>query len=313
MSTAPKYTSEDLKKMQALNLEEKVQITKARIAEWYTKNDGKVYVSFSGGKDSTALLNIARQIFPDIPAVYIDTGLEFPEVRQFALSQDNITVLKPEMNFKRVIQTYGYPLISKDVSQQIYEARRCPNGYAASRFDPNSAYNVKYKQIYSMAKWKWLLETDIPISRKCCHVLKKTPAKKYEKESGNKPITAMMACESRMRKTSWLMHGCNAFDSKRPISNPMSFWTENDVLEYIWRYNISYASVYGDIIQEANGKFRTTGYARTGCVFCAFSAHTEKEPNRFQRLKQTHPKLWDYCMRPCDRGGAWDARRVRSY
>ena len=303
MSTTPKYTSEDLKKMQALSLDEKIQIAKARIAEWHTKNDGKVYVSFSGGKDSTVLLNIARQMFPDIPVIYIDTGLEFPEVRQFALSQDNITVLKPEMNFKKVIQTYGYPLISKEVSRYIYSARHCPKGKVAQRFIPGNEHDKRYGMAYSMVKWNALKESSIPISHICCDIMKKKPAKKYEKGSGNKPITAMMACESRLRKNSWLRNGCNAFDSSRPISNPMSFWTENDVLEYIWRYNISYASVYGDIIQEANGKFRTTGYARTGCVFCAFSSHTEKEPNRFQRLKQTHPKLWDFCMRPCDRGG----------
>lgn len=137
----------------------------------------------------------------------------------------------------------------------------------------------------------------------CCNVMKKKPAKKYEKESGNKPITATMACESQIRKVAWLAHGCNAFDSQRPISQPMSFWTEQDVLQYISKFKIPYASVYGDIVSDNKGKLHTTGCQRTGCVFCGFGCHLEKEPNRFQRLKETHPKLWDYCMRPWDEGG----------
>lgn len=83
----------------------------------------------------------------------------------------------------------------------------------------------------------------------------------------------------------------------------MSFWTEQDVLLYLKRFNIPYASVYGEIVEDDKGNLHTTGCTRTGCVFCAFGAHLEKEPNRFQRLKQTHPKLWGYCMKPWDEGG----------
>lgn len=46
-------------------------------------------------------------------------------------------------------------------------------------------------------------------------------------------ITAQMACESAMRETQWLKSGCNAFDNETPVSNPMSFWTEQDILLYI--------------------------------------------------------------------------------
>lgn len=289
--------------MQSWELDKKIQVTKARIIEWYEKNNGKVYISFSGGKDSTVLLHIVRSVYPNAVAVFIDTGLEYPEVRQFALSQDNVIRLKPEMNYRKVIETYGYPLISKDVSQQIYESRRCPNGYAARRFDDSSEYNIKYKHIFSMSKWMSLRDSNIPISDKCCKVMKKKPAKKFEKETGMHPITAMMASESRLRKTAWLRSGCNAFDSKRPISNPMAFWTEQDVLEYLVRTSIPYASVYGDIVKDKKGKYHTTKCDRTGCVYCGFGCHSEKEPNRFQRLKETHPQLWSYCMKDWDEGG----------
>jgi len=112
-----------------------------------------------------------------------------------------------------------------------------------------------------------------------------------------------MACESRLRKKEWLINGCNAFNKDNPTSQPISFWTEQDVLQYIKQFNIPYASVYGDIVTDKNGKLYTTGCDRTGCVFCGFGCHLEKEPNRFQRLKQTHPKLWEYCMKPVSEGG----------
>ena len=298
-----KYTVEDLRIMQSWSLQRKIQVTQTRIIEWYQKNNGKVYVSFSGGKDSTVLLDLARRIYPDIPAVFIDTGLEYPELREFVKTIPNVTWLKPEMNFRKVIKTYGYPLISKEVSQKIYTARRCPTGVCAGRFEPNSEHTKKYGNRYSMAKWKPLRDSDIPISHMCCEIMKKRPAKKYEKQSGNKPIVGTMASESQNRRTSWLRHGCNSFDSIRPISQPMSFWTEQDVLEYISLTGISYAQVYGEIIKDKNGKYHTTKCDRTGCVFCGFGCHLEKEPNRFQRLKETHPKLWKYCMRDWDNGG----------
>ena len=293
-----KFTAEDLKQYQALPLDIKVRMTYLRIRWWLNEFDG--YVSFSGGKDSTVLLHIARQVDSDIPAVFVDTGLEYPEVREFALSQENVIRLRPKMSFRKAIETYGYPLISKEVSEKIYYARKNPNGWAAKFFE-NSDYTKNSR--YSLVRWNWLKDSQIPISHYCCYVMKKLPMKKYEKGTEKKPIIAVMASESELRRQSWLRNGCNAYDSKNPISKPMSFWTEQDVLQYIKQNNLPYASVYGDIVEDKNGKLKTTGCPRTGCVFCGFGAHLEKEPNRFQRLKQTHPQLWEYCMKDWDKGG----------
>lgn len=297
------YTRDELSYLQSLPLSRKVQITQARIIEWYQKNEGKVYVSFSGGKDSTVLLDIARSLYQDICAVFIDTGLEYPEVREFVKTYDNITWIKPEMNFRKVIEKYGYPLISKEVAHKIHDARRCPGGKVAEWFNPDNQRDKKWGNAFSVARWKYLLDSDIPVSHMCCDVMKKRPAHKFEKSSGMKPIVATMACESVLRCTNWLKYGCNAFHAKRPISQPMSFWTEQDVLQYISEYGMKIASVYGDVVKTGDDTFCTTKCNRTGCVFCMFGVHLEKEPNRFQRLKVTHPKLWEYCMRPWHRGG----------
>lgn len=287
-----KYTPEDLKTMQAWSLERKIQVTQTRLIEWYQRFDGKVYVSFSGGKDSTVLLHIARQLYPDIEAVFVDTGLEYPEIREFVKTFDNVTWLKPEMNFREVVTKYGYPMISKRISHHVSAARRNPDGKVAQYFILGNTREVKYGK---------LINADFLIDRRCCDVMKKKPFKAYEKQTGKKPIVATMACESELRKLAWLNNGCNAFDMKHLQSSPMSFWTEQDVLEYFRRYKVPYASVYGDIVEE-NGKLKTAGCNRTGCVFCGFGAHLEKEPTRFQGLKKTHPKLYNYCLN----GGEYD-------
>lgn len=118
-------TFADLKAMQALPLEAKVEATTTRIYDWIDKYgvDG-VYLGFSGGKDSTVLQHLVRKIAPEVVSVFVDTGLEYPEVRCFAKSFDNVTVLRPKMRFDEVIKKYGYPLISKEVSECVSQARK---------------------------------------------------------------------------------------------------------------------------------------------------------------------------------------------
>ena len=119
------HSMNDLRQLQALPLSIKVQMTQARVRDWVLEFgvDG-VYVSFSGGKDSTVLLDIVRGLYPEVSAVFIDTGLEYPEIRDFVRTFDNVTWIKPEMNFRRVIEKYGYPFISKEVCECVYGAKK---------------------------------------------------------------------------------------------------------------------------------------------------------------------------------------------
>ncbi len=291
-------TIEDLKYLQNQPLERKINITITRIIECYQRWNGQVYVSFSGGKDSTVLLDLARRIYPDIEAVFIDTGLEYPEIREFVKSKENITWLKPKMQFKEVIEKYGYPVISKEVSEAVYGANRSWKSMMA-KFD---------REIFGTNKYKYLLDAPFKCSHMCCNVMKKKPAKDFEKSTGKKAILGTMTEESSLRQSAWLRTGCNAFEGKRPLSTPISFWTEQDVLQYLKITNIPYASVYGELvpkskvigqlaIDEVPTALMTTGVNRTGCMFCMFGVHLEKEPNRFQQMKITHPKQYDYCIR----------------
>ena len=292
-----KHTKEDLKEMQSWSLEQKIKSTQAKIIEWYLHYEGKVYISFSGGKDSTVLLDLARRAFPDIEGVFVDTGLEFPEIRQFVKTKENVTWLKPEMRFDEVIEKYGYPVISKEQSQYIREYRN-----SKSEKLKDLRLNGRNGSFKISDKWRCLIEAPFKTSEQCCQKIKKKPFYQFNKQSGKTPITATMTVESRLRQKDWFKSGCNAFNNKKPISKPMSFWTEQDVLQYIKRFNIPYCSIYGDIIEE-NGNLKAIGEQRTGCMFCMFGCHLEKEPNKFQRMAITHPKQYDYCIRPIEENG----------
>lgn len=120
-----KHTMQDLYQYQALPLSLKILMTKRRIRDWVNAyGESGVYVSFSGGKDSTVLLDLVRQDYPKVPAVFVDTGLEYPEIREFVKTFDNVEWLRPKMTFKQVIEKYGYPFFSKETSEAIYGARK---------------------------------------------------------------------------------------------------------------------------------------------------------------------------------------------
>ena len=90
--------------VQSLPLDIKVAKSKLRIEEWVRYyGDENCYISFSGGKDSTVLLHLVRSLYPNIEAVYVDTGLEYPEVKAFVKEQDTVSMLRPKMSFRQVI------------------------------------------------------------------------------------------------------------------------------------------------------------------------------------------------------------------
>lgn len=283
-----------LKQLQALPLEIKIEKTKQRIREFYNELGGKVYISYSGGKDSTVLLDIVRSLYPNVLAVYSDTGLEYPELKNFVKKQSNVEIIRPKLTFDKVIDKVGFPVISKEVSLLVYYAKK-GSKWALYKLEgkDNKGNDDKFKHQYM--KYKYLVDSPFKISDKCCYVMKKEPFKRFERERELSPIIGTMAEESNMRKDSWIKNGCNAFNSDRVSSQPLAFWTEQDILRYIKENNLEVASVYGELIEE-NGKLKFSKAQRTGCMWCPIGVHLDKGKNRFERMKETHPQIYDYCI-----------------
>lgn len=280
----------------ALPLDVKIKMTLLKIKQYYEHFNGDIYISFSGGKDSTVLLDLVRKNYPNIKAVFVDTGLEYPEIRNFVKTFENVEWLKPKYTFLDVIQKNGYPIISKEVAQKI-------NDIQTTKSD-----KLKNKRLYGdnkgngklSEKWKYLINADFKISHKCCYFLKKSPVKSFENKTGLHPITGIMATESSLRFTSYVKNGCNSFEGKRPMSTPLAFWTENDIWEYIKLNNIKISEIY------------SKGYKRTGCMFCCFGVHLENlnGENRFTLMQKTHPKQYDYCINKLGIGKILDFIKV---
>ena len=308
------HTAERLRELQALPLERKILISQTRIIEWHQRWKGDVAISFSGGKDSTVLLHLVRQLYPEVKAVFVDTGLEYPEIKEFVKRQVNVEIVRPKLRFDEVIRRFGYPLIGKDVAGSIYLARnmhpRNPENLRRKRFLGDHSAIIKHG-VFDHSKWLLMVQKmPFIIGDRCCHKLKKAPLAKTKNV-----YVGVLAEESKIRQQAWVRGGCNAFGSTKPRSWPLAFWTEQDILTYLVDNDIEIASVYGDIVSvdedgcEYDAKnaictgthLKCSGCDRTGCVYCGFGLHLEKGKTRFQRLAETHPRLYEYAIG----GGEW--------
>ena len=286
-------TNNELIMLQALPLEIKIAKTELRIKEFVEQFGlDKVYLSFSGGKDSTVLAHICRNLYPNIKMVFSNTGQEYPETISFVMKMKkqgwDIEIVRPVFKFKEVLEKHGYPVISKAQSRYIQDVRNNPNSKTSSRRMGNILGTNRRKMFHISNKWLYLLNADFKISNKCCDILKKNPMKKFEKETCRKPIVGTMANESSLRKQQYLKNGgCNSFGSIA-MSRPLGFWLEKDVWEYIEHNKIE--------ISECYTKF---GMTRTGCYGCLFGCHLEERDtgtNRIEKLKYSHPKLYNHLI-----------------
>lgn len=245
-----------------------------------------VYISYSGGKDSTVVSHIVRQMYPDILHIFANTTCEYPETLKHIywekkVNHTNIITVIPKnkkekvWNFKNVVEYYGYPLFSKRIANAIRTYR-----HALSCQTKQNSLDYIQRNFKKYDQYK-----EKNISDKCCDILKKNPIKKKAKELGMEcTILGLLASESRQREQDWLTYGCNVFHVKSENQcRPISFWNESDIQQYIEKYNVKISDLYD------------MGYTRNGCMYCGFGVHLETDGlNRYQRLRITHPKQYDY-------------------
>ena len=256
----------ELKARQSWTLAQKIDHSLGVIDQFRSRLDGKVYVSFSGGKDSTVLLDLCRVLDPNIKAVFCNTGNEWPDIVRFVrwmrdAQGANIEIIHPDITPKEVLARYGFPLISKETSRIIDALRNIPNGLLAKRARGEVPHPWRSSQIPQ--KYNFLVTETFNTSERCCYYLKKKPFHQYQRRTGLSPILGVMASESQLRTSTYIRRGgCNTFSGKVE-SMPLAIWTEQDIRDYIKERNLPIADIYGK------------GAKRTGCMFCATVAKTK--------------------------------------
>lgn len=274
----------ELRRLQKQPYEWKVEHALDVIRE-FVEHEGEngVYVSFSGGKDSLVLLHLVRSIYPDVPAVFANTGIEFPEQVKFVRTFPNVTEVYPIKHFPKIIKEDGIVYPSKEVAMYIRDAKKgCRYAVNGLRgLDPEGRQK-RYKSRFK--KWAYLMDCGVKISPDCCELMKERPLRDYEKMNGKSPIIGTRAEESFRRAVGWMKSGCNSFNGKRYKSTPLALWLEADVLRYIDENSIRLSPMYTE-----------GGMSRTGCMFCPVPiAHGDYKNIEYARVH--HPKLYETMM-----------------
>lgn len=286
---ADKQTSDTIKflqERQKWSLNRKIDHSLGVIEQFYQTLNGRVYVAFSGGKDSTVLYWLARKIYPDIKAVFCNTRNELPEIVKFVLNMKadekyNIEIIVPKLKPHEIASQFGFPLVSKKTSDLIYYYRNKPGTVKAQQ----AMQDKRTKADRVAPKYRYLLDAPYECSALCCDYLKKQPMHEYDLNNKVSPILGTMACESRLRFSAYIKAGqCNTFnnrDKRKQKSRPLSIWMEDDIWECIRKYNIPICDIYYN------------GFNRTGCSCCGFGI---EHNDRLQYLYDQHPKMYEYFM-----------------
>lgn len=225
----------ELKRRQRWTLNQKIDHSLGTIEAFISQTGRTPFISFSGGKDSTVLLNLTRRyIDKQMRAVFCNTGNEYPEIVRFVRNTDNITIIRPRYTIREVIEKYGFPLVSKEQAQGIRQAKTTRSEKLRNIRLHGSDRSKGWVSGKIADRWQFLIDEPFMVSEKCCECLKKRPLARYVKQSGEVPLIGTMAGESILRKQQYIRRGgCNSFGGKNAASYPLSIWTDEDIWNYI--------------------------------------------------------------------------------
>lgn len=286
-----------------MSLDDKVTTACHRIEEMWYETEGKCYVSFSGGKDSTvllALIKLCEEVLTipvgGIPAVFSNTGIEMGITVDFVRWvkesgwYSNVQMIRPEHSFDWCIKKYGKPMKSKVRSEYLH---RWQTGVRTENTVKSLVYGISRSG--KTAKQSRLADKDfhmlsdefgILASPKCCTVLKKNPFKQFEKDNGVKgTIYGLRADEGGARelviRKKYENGGkiCTFYSKGKIKKAPIVDWADEDVEEFIKAYKVP--------LSDAYTKY---GFHRTGCMACPYNSHVDNdlkylyyhEPNRYK-------------------------------
>ena len=236
------------------------------------------YLSYSGGKDSHFLYWFIKDYLKrdDIKIVGINTYMEHHEIRDRILKNSDV-VLLPKMKPMEIKEKYGIPCFSKEQDFYIYYYQNAlrkgkkPSKTIQQKID--GTYDKGFSGISKKARDYVKSGKDHKITHKCCYYLKKEPARRFEKESGLKPILGIRSEESALRKQQY--KSCFTKDKKFTPIHDLS----DELLEkIIKKYNIEVPEVYEHI-------------SRTGCMGCPYGSWKKETQKELELINENQRKF----------------------
>jgi 3'-phosphoadenosine 5'-phosphosulfate sulfotransferase (PAPS reductase)/FAD synthetase len=292
-----KFEQMTLEEKQALPYRYKKNFALKIIDKAHDVWDGHVANSFSGGRDSLCVQGLCDLIDPEMDIVFFDTGIEAPEIiEKITEYEPRLRRLKPAHSFYWTLKNKGFPLISKQQSQYIARFRSAMKRGDKEQMmlrlfggkNPTSGEEQTQGRIYKKYHY-YAIHGTHKVSDECCNTLKKYPAQRYYKETGNLTFIGTKAVDSMGRRQFFKKYSCFREDANPPQAYPIHFWLEKDVDRFLKESGLKLATIYD------------MGFDRTGCMFCGYGLDQEKKNskdglNRFERMETTHPKMYDKIM-----------------
>lgn len=328
---------------QKLPYEFKIAYARTRAWEFYNeccKRELNCHVSV-GGLDSITLFLFLKSIGIDVPAISV-SGLEDVSIQRIHKElgiEKILSAKKPDgsrWNKASIIQKFGFPVLSKETASKIELLQRPSADNACVRHaivtGETGDYGGNRSGTRMKMSQKWLekfagIENEresvnyktapFAVSSKCCYYLKEKPCDDWAKEHNSVPFVGLMASEGGRRQKSLMINGCNYFGKSTIRSAPFAIFNRQDILQLALDLKTPIPEIYGTIEQLPSGTLYTTKAQRTGCSMCGFGIHLESRPHRFDRLRDSNPKEWDFWMNRCvtdpDAGEAYGWGKVLDY
>lgn len=316
------YNMKQFMLKQQLPYEVKVAHAKIVAREFYekiTSEDRNVHVSV-GGLDSITLKLFLDSIGLKVPAISV-SHLEDVSIQKIH-KQIGVQRLRSSKDKDgrfwtkhRIIQEFGFPVISKEKATKIEALQHPTDNNKTIRHaiitGETGEYGGWQKNSRMRLPQKWLdlfggyenerenvnyMQPDFLVSAQCCYWLKEKPCDDWAKEHNSVPYLGLMASEGGRREKALKMHGCNYYGKSTTRSAPFAIFNRQDILQLALDLHTPIPTVYGTIERKPDGTLYTTKAQRTGCSMCGFGIHVEDRPHRFDRLRETSPKSWDYWM-----------------
>lgn len=281
-----------MKSRKKFSLEDKIKLSNQVIIDWYKGNYGRVFVAFSGSYQSSVLLDLVRKLYPDVPAVFVHSEIDYPEKYTLASHLKNMTILPTKMKYQEIIMEKGFQVVSKEISSCVSSYRNTGSPIAFRTLQgklKNNQDNIMVRN-----DWTHLIDAPFKISKYCCNAMKFAPLRAYASQNNLAMYRAnMVSNTAKISNNFEAKRLCNKYSNfmANTRSFPLMFWKTMDVLRYIYQNKIPYSKHFGEIYYDGH-QYTTERKRMKGCMLCLCGLDKDDRENKFLNIKENYPEYY---------------------